>query len=272
LARYLGAHPNVFMSTPKEPFHFSADLHPKTGFRDEASYLALFEHTTRRVRGEASTWYLYSQAAIPRIRSFDPAARIIVMLRNPVEMLPSLHAQFRWNGMEPEADFAKAWRLQSERRNRPFLQYQAVASFGEQLGRLFSVFPREQVRVVFMQDFRADTSAAYRKTLEFLELDDDGREVFEVFNARKAPRSALLQRLVRNTPGPLAWIARVTKRTLGIRQLGILSRVERMNIRRIRRQDLSEDLRSEIIAALLPDLRRLEELTHRDLREWHQQA
>jgi len=269
LAHYLGSHPDVFMTRrPKEPFHFSSDLHPNSRFRDEADYLGLFAQTSARVRGEASTWYLYSQVAAPRIRSFDPDARLIVMFRNPVEMLPSLHAQFRWNEMESEADFARAWRLQDERPQRRFLQYRAVASFGEQLERLYSVFPREQVHVVFMQDLRADTLSVYRRTLEFLGLEDDGRETFEVVNARKAPRSRLLHRVVRNTPAPLAWMARAVKKALGLRELGILAKVERMNIRRIEAQKLSEELRTEVMTALAPDVRRLEEITGRDLRDW----
>jgi len=268
LARYLGAHPDVFMSTPKEPFHFSPDLHPNARFRDEAAYLGLFAQTNASVRGEASTWYLYSQVAAPRIRSFDPDARLIVMLRNPADMLPSLHAQFRWNEMEPEVDFERAWRLQDKRPRNRFLQYRAIASFGEQLDRLYSVFPPEQVQVVFMQDFRADTLSVYRRTLEFLGLDDDGRKTFEVVNARKTPRSKLLHRLVRDTPAPLAWMARAAKKALGLRKLGILARVERMNIRRVEAQKISEELRAEIKAALAPDVRRLEEITGRDLRDW----
>lgn len=268
LARYLGSHPDVFMSTPKEPFHFSSDLQPNARYHDEAAYVELFAQTAARVRGEASTWYLYSQVAAPRIRSFNPDARIVVMLRNPVEMLPSLHAQFRWSGLEHEPDFGRAWRMQAERAPHGFLQYRGVASFGEQLDRLYSVFPREQVLVVFMQDFRADTLSVYRHTLDFLGLDDDGRETFEVFNARKAPRSRLLHRLVRHTPAPLAWMARGVKKALGLRRLGILARVERMNIRRVETKPLPTELRSEIQSALAPDIRRLEELTGRDLAAW----
>ena len=99
LARYLGAHPEIFMtSDPKEPTYFLTreqllDVLPgveKRGFwRGEEYYLKLFETAgDRPVIGEASANYarLNRVAGVPeRIHAFNPDARILFIMRDPVE-------------------------------------------------------------------------------------------------------------------------------------------------------------------------------------------
>ena len=89
---YLGQHPQVYMSSRKEPLFFAPDLRGLPGDRigDTHAYLALFEDATdqRRV-GEASPYYLYSAHASDAIRRQCPDPRIIVMLRNPADMMYS---------------------------------------------------------------------------------------------------------------------------------------------------------------------------------------
>ena len=58
--------------------------------------------------GEATAGYLYSSSALRNIREFDADAKIIAMLRNPVDLLPSLHSQLIYSFIEDEPDFARA--------------------------------------------------------------------------------------------------------------------------------------------------------------------
>ena len=66
--------------------------------------------------GEASVWYLSSTEAVHNILAYQPNARFIVMVRNPVEMAPALHAEMLITGHENVHDFSTAWRYQEERR------------------------------------------------------------------------------------------------------------------------------------------------------------
>src|SRR5882672_1680365 len=91
---YLGQHPEIFMSARKEPHFFGTDLSSPALVRDEQQYLSLFAKAQNEKRaGEASVFYLYSQRAAREIHAFCPSARIIIMLRNPVEMMYSLHSR-----------------------------------------------------------------------------------------------------------------------------------------------------------------------------------
>ena len=107
---YLSQHPDIFMAR-KEMHFFGADLRFAPHFyrRDEAEYLAQFaaRNNQRRV-GEASVWHLFSKTAAAEIKAFSPEARIIVMLREPVEMMYSLFHYFRFDGNENLPTFEAA--------------------------------------------------------------------------------------------------------------------------------------------------------------------
>ena len=109
----------MFVSRPKEPHYFCDDwdYYYAPGERSEEHYLRLFDDATddHLAVGEASVWYLYSATAARNIAAFDPAMRVIVMVRNPVELVPSLHSQLRYMLDEDEPDPERAWDLQEAR-------------------------------------------------------------------------------------------------------------------------------------------------------------
>ena len=92
LAAWLGEHPNIFVSSEKEPNFFNTE--DKRGITNTLEqYEDLFrEAGTEHVAvGEATVWYLSSPEAIDRILKYNSDARFIVMVRNPLEMAPALH-------------------------------------------------------------------------------------------------------------------------------------------------------------------------------------
>ena len=208
LSEYLREHPRAFLSQPKEPHYFCEDFdyYYAPGQRTEDHYLGLFaaaadEHIAV---AEASVWYLYSSDAARNIAAFDPAARAVVMLRNPVDLVPSLHSQLLYMLDEDEPDLARAWELQEARsrgervpataRVPAFLQYGEAARLGAQLARVYEALPREQVLTIVFDDLRDDTGAVYRRTLEFLGLPDDGRADFPRVNENKVHRAEAVAR------------------------------------------------------------------------------
>src|SRR5262249_57982556 len=118
LCRYLGEHPDIFISPAKEPLFFCTDQphHESWRVSDPDRYLALFTPGAgRRWRGEGSVWYLVSTVAARRIKDECPDARIIILLRNPVDMVFSLHAQFRFSANENIRRFEAAYAAQAAR-------------------------------------------------------------------------------------------------------------------------------------------------------------
>ena len=164
LFEYLSTHPNVFTPKMKEPHFFSDDLAAGREIHTLKEYLLLFEKIVEgeTAIGEASTGYLYSSVAAENIKKFNPEAKIIAILRNPVDMIYSLHSQFYYAFIECEKNFIKAWRLQDKRlsgyaipRNckvPEVLQYRKMAKYDEQIKRLFNTFPKEQIKIIISQN------------------------------------------------------------------------------------------------------------------------
>jgi len=112
---YLRQHDQIFMPDEKEPHYFGEDLkkRPDKFIDNEDEYLNLFKDAKPDQKlGEASTFYLYSKSASREIKEYNPDAKIIIMLRNPIDFLNSLHSQLLFSGNEDEPDFEIAMELE----------------------------------------------------------------------------------------------------------------------------------------------------------------
>lgn len=280
LARYLGEHPRVMVSSPKETFYFCDDFHGLAGPKSEPEYLALFEDVDEGTLavGEATTVYMYSQSAPQRIRSFEPNARILVMLRNPIELAISYHAEHLYGLSEDEPDFERAWRLYDARlrgeRLPPLviepklIRYRDVAMLGAQLERLLRVFDREQVHVVVFDDFVRDAASVYAGVLDFLGVPADDRRDFPVVNERRVNRSNLLARLLQRPPPVVTRSVARLKRALGLERVGLLDFARRANMAPMEKAAASPELHEEMRETFREDVALLSSLLGRELGHW----
>ena len=94
LYHYLKQHPEIYFPDFKEPHFFGSDLIRKNGAYDLSlnNYKSLF-NSDKKIIGEASTFYIFSKNAAKEIYDFNPDAKIIIMLRNLVDLAYSLHSQ-----------------------------------------------------------------------------------------------------------------------------------------------------------------------------------
>lgn len=272
VATWLREHPAVFLPSLKEPSFFDTDS-PRVGVRTLRHYLRCFSGASAQhaAVGEASPNYLFSTVAIAKILKFNPDARLIVLIRNPVEMAASLHAQLVYNFHEDVTDFAVAWSLQQRRkagldipkrcRLPQFLQYRAACSLGEQLQRLQRVADPNRVHIVLFDDLKKEPRAVYRSILEFLGLSDDGRTEFPVVNARKAPPTSRWHLLLRNF-GYLKQHAGVAHLQWGLSRLRGAGRADAMPSVD---GPLTDPLRAELECAFREDIEVLERLLRRPL-------
>src|SRR3954452_20519939 len=160
----LATHPGLFLSPVKEPKYYLTvarppDRHRQRGPGDAHSarewiwrrddYLALFEGApSGSIRGESTPFYLYDRAAHARIAADVPGARVIVVVRDPVDRAVSNWVHLRADGLEPEADFLTAVRAEERRVAAgwaPFWHYRRLGRYGEQLRDLLRHVPREHV-------------------------------------------------------------------------------------------------------------------------------
>lgn len=273
---YLRRHPDVFMPENKEPHYFADDIHQDTYIRCAHRYDALFApaHDAAAI-GEASVWYLYSRTAARRIRAELGPVRIIAMLRNPVDMLHSLHNQGLLAGTENIREFSAALAAEHRRRQgldwphgRPDsrLLYRDVVDFAPQLERYFDEFGREHVHVVLYDRFARDPAAAHADCLSFLRLRSVADSEFPVINGSRSVRSLRLQRLVRYPPAWLKSSARAVTPTR-LRHAAIRSLLQ-INTPRAPRVPIPPDLRVLLTEQFAPNVERLERLLGCNLADW----
>jgi hypothetical protein len=287
LTEYLRTHPNICFSRVKEPHFFADDFPMRRIDRSLSEYLernfSHFDPQQHQAIGEGSVFYYVSDMAVANILALNPAAKFIYMVRNPIDMAYSLHAQYCFTNFDDVGSFETAWELQEKRakgENIPrycheprLLQYRLLAGLGRHLERLRSQVPDRQLRAVVFDDFVADTARVYEEMLDFIGVPSDGRRTFPVVNENRVQRSRLLGYLAASIPQQAAIphavhaAARRIKAALGIAQfpLDILSRI---NAKPIERPPLSESFRCRLVAEFEPDVRLLGRQLNRDLTHW----
>lgn len=283
MAEYLAAHPDIYMAK-KEMHVFGADLQFSRRFyrRNQTEYLAEYANWNGQQRGgEASVWYLFSKQAATEIREFNPDARIIIMLRNPVDMLYSLYHQFRFDGNEHLPTFEEALAAEPDRRvgrrirRRTYfkqgLAYRDCARYCDQVQRYFEAFGRDQVHVITYDDFASDPQDTYDQALEFLGVgaDQTDRE-FGVINGNKVIRSRLLWAFL-SDPHVRRFALALRKR-LPRSIVRLLYRTEArlwaLNTRFVGRSALSPEVSASLKKDFTQDVERLSGLLERDLTHW----
>ena len=250
---WLQTHPQVFIPAIKEPHFFNTDDRQYVRTLDAYERLFSAATTAHRAIGEASVWYLSSGVAVANILAYQPQARFIVMIRNPIEMAPALHSEMLMSGHENIRDFKKAWLLQDERRQgrmvpalswaRRRLQYGASCALGAQLRQLLSVVARDRVLTILFDDIVQDPRQMYLRALQFLELDDDGRIEFPALNKSKIVRWPWFART-------LFIVGQLKNRANFNINSGLLDRLKTLSFREFPREALACDTREGTVYIL----------------------
>lgn len=275
---YLKQHPQIFLPNRKEPQFFGSDLLSPTFIRDEKEYLELFaEAKDERRVGETSVWSLYSRRASREISEFNPDASVIIMLRNPTEMLRSMHNQYLYTGNETLESLSAALEAEDDRKRgrcipetATFVEglfYRDSARYFEQVQRYFDVFGRDKVHIIIFDDLKADPGKVYVETLSFLEVDTSFRPDMKVINPNKRIRSKTVRDLSKYSQGRGRQLAKALMPTRARQRL--MSALDRYNTVYEPARPLEEETSARLRAEFAPEVERLSELLGRDLSSWN---
>ena len=204
LYHYLDQHPQIYMSPIKEPCFFASEIRPENMspehrrriaremrtlekylagpmlekrfggmVSDWDSYLKLFQNVaTEKAIGEASVCYLWSPTAPANITARIPNAKIIMILRDPVDRAFSQYLHTVTSGLV-RTSFREEVKHGLRPHNGKFGLRHPFLEFGlyhQQVKRYLESFPRENVRIYWYEDDRARTMA---DILQFLEVQAD---------------------------------------------------------------------------------------------------
>jgi hypothetical protein len=279
LARYLSQHPDIFIPELKEPKYFSIQdkYFPHRGpldelvdaqiVRDLDSYVRLYSSAAHvKARGDASIDYLFYEKVPARIHALIPDAKILIVLRNPVDRAFSSYVHMVRDGRE-NLSFEDAIAAEARRRGDNwefFWQYVELGMYFQQVKRYLDIFGKEQVMILLYDQLVNDPAVFCRTIFSFLDVDTacqvdvsqkhnvsgipTNRIMYNLFN-----RKNILKSLFRNfIPAPI-------RKTM---KAGC-SRLDK-------KIAINATTRSELLNLYASDIRKLEELLAVDLHIWLQ--
>lgn len=232
LYHYLRLHPDVFMCPIKEPHHFSTDIrfenystfqqkmHTRLDITEYLKqsrlhyvhidwvarwedYLELFrDTTTEKAIGEISNGYFYSRVAAKNIAKKCPGAKIIMILRDPIDRAFSHHKMYLWGGYETESNFLLAVEKDFNRTKKGWgvsYLYIELGCYYEQVKRFIDTLAREQIQILSYDDWRRDNQRVLNRIFFFLGVDPMALPL-QIHNVPKlTPRLPLLQQVMEIT-------------------------------------------------------------------------
>ena len=212
LYNYLIQHPQILPSSKKEVHYFDYYHHKGLGWYrshfatnsevEKARQQLNNSHGERSrtiITGESTPYYFAHPLSPERAFQLLPNAKLLCMLRNPIDRaISSYHNQVRL-GIEKLKTFEEAVEQETERikgheerlRNNPsyssyehkYFAYLRRSEYDYQIESWLKFFPREQLLVINSEDFYANPQPHFQKAIQFLNLDAWEPKTFKVFNA-----------------------------------------------------------------------------------------
>ena len=303
LYNYLRQHPQIYMSPVKEPRHFAFDaqdldfrgpgdaqLH-RSSVLDPAQYEALFAGATaaHRAVGEASPVYLCSPKAAGKIQARLPQAKLIAILRHPVERAYSHYLHLIRDGVEPLTDFAQALAAEPQRARDNWeyrWRYKELGLYSQQLQRYLAAFDRRQLKIYLYEEFDQEPKRVLQDIYRFLGVAEEFSADTSVrYNASGVPRNklvhAVLSRLQKATqsafdkaPGQEdAASAKPTPGNAGgLGKSALVEKARQVGIglknRNLVKPPLAPEVRASLLEQCREDILATQGLIQRDLSHW----
>lgn len=271
LHSYLHGHPDIFMCHPKEPSYFVdrsqlkviwPEMEKRGYWKSEEAYLALFEDAGPvPVIGESSTNYtkLNFVTGVPeRLASFAPDAKLLYIMRDPVERTISHY----WHNVQLHGESRPLSRAVKEDAH-----YMEVSYYAMQLKAFLKVFPQEQIKTLVFEEFKKDPSGTLKDIYTWLGVRDD----FTPDNLEKKYNESPSS-MKQATAGGILYSIRYSRLWSAMGPLippKLRSFARKLSEREVRRHDVNND---EVIDFLRPiqqqQVAELEELLNRDFKAW----
>lgn len=207
---YLKQHPQICMSSLKEPKFFALEGEPlnfqgpdkdivnNTSVNSLEAYQNLFQGVSEEIAiGEASPIYLYSPKAPSLIKDYLPEVKLIAILRNPVERAFSSFTHLLREGYET-LTFEEALQEEENRIQKkwaPLWHYQQKGYYYEQLKRYYDIFDRQQIKVYLYEDLRNNSIELIQDIYSFVGVDNTFVPDLSKKNVSGTPKSRLIHDL-----------------------------------------------------------------------------
>ena len=282
---YLSQHPDIYMSMPKEPIFFEAEYHKGTEYYFKTYFTG---RKSEYFLGESRHRNLYLPYIPSRIAETFPNAKLIVILRNPIDRAYSHYFHRRAHGYE-NLSFEDAIELDSQRINKGMLinteeeiekyvkalknntslyirTYLDSGYYSEQIERYLKYFQKDQMYITFIDEFKKEPRKEYIKLLNFLGIGTcpDGIK-FEVINKKK---SKLYMSVHKGLTGNQKLRALLNFFLTDQIKDSVQNLASLFEHQLFKKKEIKKETRIWLSLHYKPYNKRLEEITGRDLSHW----
>lgn len=274
LYAYLSGHPNIYMPAEKEPnffCHSQADAtrrkrHLRPIVTGEDNYLNLFKDASpEALIGEASPFYLYDEAAPGRIKEKNRQARIIIVLREPIDRAYSHYLLTVRRGYMDKPfyealveDYCRTSKGVDV--NHLFVE---LGLYYQKIRRYLDTFGAKQVRIFLYDDLDSDTYGVVKEICQFLGVPfHDGRffDPGSRYNTYYQPSNALVKRflMVRSA---YRWVVSLVPRRF-------IPRLTQFFSSNDAKPPMDPEAKKFLASIYYDDILHLQDLISRDLTHW----
>ena len=259
---YLNQHTNVCMSSIKEPNFFSSkevnSLFYKSQIVDDINeYHKLFSQNKKQIIGEASVSYLFFNEVPNRIYKYNPKAKIIILLRNPIERALSHYLMdFRLGFCSENFEDIIA---QPEIFPQYYQQYLELGNYFLQLKRYLNVFNENQLSIVFYDDLKSDSQKVMKHIFSFLEIEFQDLD-YSIQNSFLSPSNIFVSELYKFNS-----LRKIVK---SLFPEPFLSLIKSIFFSNNSKPTFSDSIIKQLNAYYKSDIVELEKLLNKDLSKW----
>ncbi len=264
LYEYLRQHPAVSFSITKELHYFSI---PELYARGAAYFHSLFPAAKDKTNITADTYLLMDLDAPQRIKSYNPAMKFIILLREPVTRAYSnFNYSVNYGHEKKGLSFLETIALETERlKSKNIVDQNNLCHFygslyHKHISYWMQFFPREQFIILKTEDLQQDAQAMMEKIFIFLDLDPVQISTSQQFNKASGVKSKFIQQVLLNRDH---WLRRSTRfivkpfRTLIIKS-GVIDKISKMNKTKADNKPLSVEDWVRASAYFAEDIKKLD--------------
>lgn len=276
LYNYLKQHPDVFVPTVKELHHFAKEIDPAkfiTGYgksfnehfafvKSNAEYLSYYQNEKTKLKGDFAPSNLWSTSAAHEIFQANSKAKIIALVRQPVERAFSHWLMDVKSGWSTKS-FVQAFEDDVNAKEKGWgvsRLYKELGLYADALQRYFDVFPHKQIFVIDYNELTSDPALTYKNVLKFLELAPHSLTETKAFNQSKMPRHAVLDSVYQNKNVRTQIKQLLPTKTISWMKQTLLS-TDRV-------PKLTANDRIQLLPHFNDDIQRLGVLLNRDFKHW----
>lgn len=271
LFNWIGQHPDVFAPPGMKDYEFFS--------RDDVFSQNLFSfskafsrHSNEKIILHGCTNYIYfSKKSSERISQTIPDARMLLVLRNPIDRAYSAYWDARKVAVETCLSFEDAIDLEQKRiehgnfKEISSLTYISHGFYARQIEWYYKVFSKDKIKIILFDDIKNSPLDTIREIFYFLEIEENFQPNFQIKNEAGLPKSVALQKLLQKVKMP-----KIIRPLIPIEKVSDIKTkiIRNLNVKRTGYPQMNNDTYSKLYEVYKKEIEALEVIIKKDLSGW----